>query len=65
MQGSRQREEAIECDALTFGEQSGKRSQKTFSRLSFGDCLVSQWHCYWAVCDLSIEMAMRTFDEMK
>ena len=36
VQGSRQQEEAIECDALTFGEQSGRRLQKTFSRISFG-----------------------------
>ena len=60
VQGSRQQEEAIECDALTFGEQSGRRSQKTFSRIFVGFV-----RCLSGISDLSIEMAMRTFDEMK
>ena len=59
-QGSRQRGEASECDALTFGARSGRRSQKTFSKMSF-----EKYRNFTAVSDLSIEIAIRTFEEMK
>ena len=56
-QESRPREEATGFGEPTFGGRLERRLQKTFSRIS---C-----KCKCAVSDLSIEMAMRTLDEMK